>query len=147
MQGCFELFDMLAEQAAIERGGTHRATAQSCIFGLAMEVGNSIAINEFQRCVFFIKTHHAWAMCEEGTRADFVKLLTQLVAQIRKRFFNGFGHAAAQRQWIAWNPHPPPRPRGGAAIVRVFFDHDDFETQVCSRHCRGQRTRARAHHE
>ena len=56
--------------------------------------------------------------------------------------FQAWDQAGLPRQRIARNPHPAARPGGGAAVLRVFLDHDDFEAQVRSGH--GGRQRARA---
>ena len=77
-----EIVEALAQLAGIKRCGADRAATGGRIDGMAMKVGDGVAIDELQRGVLSEELDHARAVAQEGTRAGLVKLVAQLSSQV-----------------------------------------------------------------
>ena len=132
---------LTAQAAAVDGRGAQRAATERRVRRAAVEIGNRVAVDESQRGVGAEELDHARRGFQEGAGAGFVKALAEFVAQVGQRFVNGFDDAGGHRQRVARQPHPAARPGGGAAELRVFLGHDDFQTQLRGGH--GSRQAAR----
>jgi len=144
VQRGFEIVQARAQGACVKRRGADRSAAGGGIRGVAMKVGDGVAVDELQCGVLAKKLDHARAVAQKRERARFVKMRAQFAAQVGQGFFDALQKARFDRQGIARNPHPAARPGGGATKLRVFLDHDDFQTQMRSGDGCRQTARARA---
>ena len=106
-----------------------------------------IAVDEAQRGLGPEELDHARRGLKKATGADLVEALTEFVAQVGQRFFDGLDDAGLDGERIARQPHPATRPGGGAAEMRVLFRDDDLQAQMGGGHGRGQAPGPGADHQ
>ena len=138
---------MCAQATPVKGRCTHRTPASGSIGRATVEVGDAIAIDEFQGGFVAEEAHHVGGLRQIGARAVLVELRAQLMPQIRQGHRDVFLQAGGQRQRVARHPHPAARPGGGAADLGVFFCQDHLQAEVRCGHRRGQTTGTRPQHQ
>ena len=75
---------------------------------------------------------------EEHLYTRVERFVVQFLTQINTRLFRVFDDAVGDGQRIARDPQPAAGPGAGAAQLRLFFHHDDVQTEFSGGHRRRQ---------
>jgi hypothetical protein len=101
---------------------------------MAVKIRNHIAVDEGEPSFPFEEGNHAWPLLEEHRNPCFVVTVAKFMPEVAARRLDILDDAGRYRRRVARDPEPATRPRGGAADLRLFLDHDDVESQRCGRH-------------
>jgi hypothetical protein len=93
-----------------------------------------VAVDELHRRLRMKKLDHTWTVGQKRFNAIFVVACSQLVAKVRARAIDVFPDARGDCQRIARDPLPTARPRRGATVQRLLFQHDDIQSKSSGGH-------------
>ncbi|MDT4838260.1 hypothetical protein FQZ97_720130 [compost metagenome] len=115
--------------------GDHLVATGGGAGGVAMHVGNAVAVDELQCGVLLEEADHLRAGLEKGIHQLGTVLLAQFMTQVGARLFDVFLYACAPRQGVARHPHPAAGPGGGATEHRVLLHQHHLLAVMGCRDC------------
>jgi len=122
--------DVVAQGAAVDRGGGDGAVAGAGAGQLAVDVADLRAGHERQRGLLVEEPHHLRRRGEEGVDAGGVVVGPERGAQVGAELLDVLVHAVGVGERIARRPHPAAGPRRGAAAHVGALQDDDPQAVV-----------------
>ena len=122
--------DVVAERAAVDRGGCDGAVAGAGAGQPAVDVADLRAGHERQRGLLVEEPHHLRRRGEEGVDAGGVVVGPECGAQVGAELLDVLVHAVGVGERVARRPHPAAGPRRGAAAHVGPLQYDDPQAVV-----------------